>query len=104
VDPSVISSLSFPRLREGVEILRIGDEGILYETDSGKLHQLDTIASMICDRFDGSTSIRAAAGEFAVSFSADRGTVEDDILGLARQLAELDLLASDGCRSQDPVG
>lgn len=81
-----------PRFRAGVAAIPVADEAVLYEEDTGALHQLDPIATVVCGMFDGRTSTGQAVDELAAAFGADRDVVEADVLRLVRQLAGVGLL------------
>lgn len=81
-----------PRLRDGVVSVPVQDESVLYEEDTGSLHQLDAIATLVCGLFDGQTSIQSMAQELASAFEADPHVIERDVLDLARDLGRRGLL------------
>jgi hypothetical protein len=92
LDPAAISGSFVPKLREGVELVALADEAVLFEPDSGQLHQLDQIATLVCSCFDGESSITALVDDLAAGFAADREVIEEDVLALMRRLGELGLL------------
>jgi hypothetical protein len=82
-----------PRLDDAIAIVEVGDESVLYDETTGALHQLDRVGTIVCQLFDGSTSIRAMAGELADAFGADRDVVARDVLEMARTLGRAGVLA-----------
>ena len=90
-DPAIIDSEFVPRFRDQVAAIPVQDEAVLYEVDTGRIHQLDPIAAIVCNRFDGNSSIATAVDELATAFGVDRETVEADVLELTRQLGYLGL-------------
>ena len=88
IDPSYV-----PALREGVVVVPVKDEAVLYEEDTGRLHQLDPIATVVVGLFDGQSSIEQTVSDLAEAFGADRGVVEHDVLTLVRDLGRKGLFA-----------
>jgi hypothetical protein len=81
-----------PRFHDGVAFVPVGDEGLLYVEATGELHQLDAIGTVICQVFDGATSIALAATELAHAFDTPRDQVESDVLAFAARLGGYGLL------------
>jgi len=81
-----------PRLRTNVAAIRVDDETVLFEEDTGGLHQLDAIATVVCSLFDGSAPIGTIVGELATAFGADPREVEVDVLKMTRRLGRHGLL------------
>ena len=81
-----------PRFRDDVAMVSVGQEAVLYEQESGDLHRLDLIGTVICQLFDGDTSLTDLAGELAEAFNAQRDVVEADVLALTRELGRKGLL------------
>jgi len=98
IDPAFV-----PRFRAEVAAIPVADESVLYEEDTGTLHQLDAVATVVCSMFDGSSSMGEAVDELAEAFGADRDVVGADVLRLVRHLAGMGLL--DGLPAHEaPVG
>ena len=90
--PMMIAPDFVPRFRGDVVAIPVQNETILYEKDTGRIHQLDPIATLVSGCFDGHTSIATMIDELVEAFGADRATVETDVLELARRLGKLGLL------------
>jgi hypothetical protein len=84
-----------PNLRDGVVMVPVGDESVLYDEDTGSMHQLDRIASLVCSLFDGEGTIDDLAGILAEGFETEFTIVRDDILHLVQDLGRLGLLQQD---------
>jgi hypothetical protein len=91
-DPDTLDGWFVPRLRDEVAFVRVENEGLLYVEESGLLHRLDRIGTIVCERFDGRASIAAVAEELAEAFRDDRGVVETHVVTFVRQLGRLGLL------------
>ena len=81
-----------PRFRRGVDVVPVGDEAIVYEEDTGGVHQLDHIAAFVCAQFDGRQTLEDVIDSLDASFSEDRQRIEADVIGLVHELAVKGLL------------
>jgi len=90
--PSDISVDFVPRFREQVVAVPVQDEAVLYEEDTGALHQLDQIATIVCNLFDGHHAIEQITDDLVAAFGADRSVIQEDVLALARDLGQKGLL------------
>ena len=88
IAPAAISVGFVPRFRELVAVVPVQDEAVIFEEDTGALHQLDPIATVVCSLFDGHRAIHQIVAELVAAFGADRSVVETDVLALARDLGE----------------
>lgn len=86
LQPDAIGPRYVPGLRDGVTVVPVADEAVLYEEDTGRLHQLDAIATVIVGLFDGHATIEQTVTELAEAFGADRDVVERDVLALVQDL------------------
>ena len=91
VEASEIGTTFVPRFRADVATVEVGDEAVLFEEDTGNLHQLDPIATIVCGFFDGQTSIADVVTDLAEGFDAPRETIETDVLAMIRRLGRLGL-------------
>ena len=101
LDPDAIGPAFVPGLRDQVVVVPVKDEAVLYEEDTGRLHQLDPIATIVVGLFDGQSSLDQTVTELAAAFGADREVVQNDVLALARDLGRKGLF--DGVEGQMPV-
>lgn len=90
--PDDIGPSFAPRLRSRVVPVEVVDHTILYEEDLGSLHHLDAVATQICARFDGRTSLATIAEALATDVGAEPARVLTDVLDLARELGRRGLL------------
>jgi hypothetical protein len=81
-----------PCFRDSVVSVPVEDEAVLYEQETGALHRLDPIATVVCTLFDGVSTIRQTVAELAEAFQADPQVITEDVLGLARELGAKGLL------------
>jgi hypothetical protein len=90
--PDELDERFVPRLRDGVVAVPVAEEAVLYEEDTGDLHRLDEVATIVVGRFDGSTSVGRAVDELVAAFGAPREVVGVDVLALVRELGQKGLL------------
>jgi hypothetical protein len=90
-----------PSLRVGVVLIPVVDESVLYEQETGALHQLDHIATLVCGLFDGVSTIDDLAEVLAEGFGADHAVVRYDIMNLVQELERKGLLAGDNQPAPD---
>lgn len=81
-----------PRRRPNVAAVELDGEAVLYDEDSGAMHLLDPIATIVWKCFDGSANLEDLSFELAAAFDADEDVILADVLALARQLGRQGLL------------
>jgi hypothetical protein len=83
-----------PKLKDSVVPVTVGDETVLFDSDSGALHQLDPIGTIVCRHFDGG-NMSAIVKELCSLFAAPRRIIEADVFQLVRQLVGKGVLDCD---------
>lgn len=94
------------RPRARVAAAEIDERAVLFDEDTGRLHSLDPIATVVWGCLDGTATLRDVAGEIAAAFGADPAMVADDVLRLARELGRqgvLDGVAADPALLDEPA-
>jgi hypothetical protein len=99
--PHDIDTSFVPRFRDAVATVPVAEEAVLYEGDTGDLHRLDAVGSVVCSLFDGRTSIATAVDELVAAFGAPRDTIQTDVVSLVRELGSKGLLV--GVASPTPI-
>lgn len=95
------------RPRASVVAAELDGETVLFDEDTGHLHTLDPVATVVWGCFDGQASLGEIASELAGAFGADRAVVVADVLRLARELGAqgvLDGVAPDPQPQDDATG
>jgi hypothetical protein len=87
-----IDAAFVPVLRPSVVNIPVEREALLYDEETGVLHQLDPIATIVLELLDGDTSLAEAIEELDRLFEAPRARIETDVLAMAVELGELGLL------------
>jgi hypothetical protein len=93
--PDEIGDSFVPRLRDGVALVAVEDEAVLYEEGSGALHQLDAIATVVCNLFDGKSSVDVLVKKLVESFVGDPAAIKSDVLDMVRCLESMGLIEGD---------
>lgn len=92
VEPDDIGPDYVPALDPRIVTIPVGDEAVLYEDDTGALHQLDRVATLVHAFFDGGTPIADIVDELAPIFSVERERIEADVTAMVRHFARAGLL------------
>jgi methyltransferase-like protein len=81
-----------PTKAENLTIQDVGDEVLVHEVDSGKVHVLNEVAGYILKRCDGTHSADAIARALASETGADIGIVGPDVDKILSEFVSLGLL------------
>jgi hypothetical protein len=92
IRPEKIDATFAPRVGAWVFKVELDDESVLYDESSGGLHQLDTVATVVWDRLDGSATIDELAAELGETFATPAARVRVDLVAFARGLGRRHLL------------
>lgn len=76
----------------GVASAELDGEAVLLDGDTGSVHLLDPMATIVWACFDGATAIDELVGDLSDAFGADVAQVRRDVVDLARDLGERGLL------------
>lgn len=82
-----------PSPRAGVDAADLDGEVIVFDTDSGELHRLDPIGSVVWRCIDGESTVDDLVADLAAAFSVDPVTVRVDVISLTESLLEAGLLS-----------
>lgn len=103
VDIDDLDEHSVPRAKPTVFSVELDGEAVLLDDETGTVHSLNPIATLVWSCLDGSGSVGELIDDLADAFAGtDRATVSDDVLSLVRTLGELGLL--DGVRPSTEAG
>jgi PqqD family protein of HPr-rel-A system len=73
----------------------VGDELLVLDRETNRLHHLNPTASWIYRRCDGQSSVEALVDALSEQFAIERETVERDLLEALAQLRTLGLIRAD---------
>lgn len=83
--PSAVTSPR-PVLVEHVTAVPVGDELVLHEAGSGRLHLLDRMAAAVVGLFDGNRTLAEVIDAVTAVFDGRPERISDDIHGLVSDL------------------
>lgn len=92
IDAADIDAGFVPQPRARISSAELDGEVVLFDEDSGRLHTLDSVASVVWACLEGNQTVAGIAVELAEAFGADPTVVEADVLGLLRELGAQGLL------------
>lgn len=70
----------------------LDDEAVVYHEEHATMHVLNPTATVVWDLLDGSATLGELIDALAEASDVDAGTVEADVLALARDLGRMGLL------------
>jgi hypothetical protein len=85
-----------PAAKPTVVSVEVGGERVLLDTETGKLHLLDRVASVVWPFLDGTATVDELAADVADAFGEPVERVRADLGALVGRLAEEGLLAGTG--------
>lgn len=81
-----------PKMADNMTIKLVGDEVLVHDVDSGKVHVLNEVAGYVLQRCDGTQAAAAIAGALAAETGADIAIVGPDVDRILAEFATLGLL------------
>ena len=85
--------------RVGTQMLAVAPGGVLVNTVSGAVFELNPVATDVWRLIVGGRSVAEICDRIAVQYAADPAVVESDIRALLESLSRLELIAA---RAPDP--
>lgn len=93
-----------PGLRDGVTMVPVGREAVLYLEAEGEMVRLDPVARLVCEYFDGRTTVDEAVSELARASGESAERIRTDVTLMARHLERCGMLAVSAAESQPEAG
>lgn len=91
-----------PAVKPTVLSVELDGERVLYDTATGRLHQLDAVGSIVWSCFDGASDLDDLSTDLSEAFGVDRARVRSDVEALVRQLAAEGLVDTGGALPGPP--
>jgi PqqD family protein of HPr-rel-A system len=88
-----------PRGRDGLVVLELDGEAVVYDEDTGDLHHLNPTATSIFAMCDGRASVRELSAEVAELYGIPVEDVEPQVRRLVRTLTHAGLLTTERAAS-----
>lgn len=92
-----------PRVKPSVASVELDGERVLYDADSGRLHRLDPVGSVIWACFDGHAPVGELVTDLAAGFGVATGQLRSDVARLVTTLVDEGLLETGEGGGQEPA-
>lgn len=83
-----------PRIREGLSMVEIDGEGVVYDPENCDIHHLNTTATVVYQLCDGTATIPELAAEIADALEMPVEPIERDVKTVLETFGQEGLLAS----------
>ena len=80
------------RARNGLTVIELDGEGVVYDADSGNLHHLNHTAWLVFSLCDGTGTARELSADIADAFEMDATEVEHQVRSLLRTMKREELV------------
>lgn len=87
-----------PRARDGLTVIELDGEAVVYDEDNGNLHHLNPPAALVFSLCDGSGTARELSADIAEGYGMPAAEVERDVRRLLLRFRRAGLLRSNGER------
>jgi len=81
-----------PRAREGLTVVELDGEAVIYDEDGGDLHHLNPTATIVFGLCDGTSTMRQMSLDISEAFGVPAVEVEGQIRTLIRSFRKARLL------------
>jgi PqqD family protein of HPr-rel-A system len=85
-----------PRARDGLTVLELDAEAVVYDEDTGNLHHLNPTATVVFSLCDGTATAKELSADLADVYDMPAEEVEPQVRRLLRQLKRAGLLEFKG--------
>ncbi len=85
-----------PRVREGLTIVELDGEAVIYDEETTELHHLNRTATIVLGLCDGSATMAEMAADLSAVFEAPLSEVEPEVRALVRRFRKVQLLEPTG--------
>lgn len=92
IEASAIDLDFVARARPGIEAVELDGELLLSDEESGLVHVLNPVGSIVWKCLDGSSDLRALIDDLADAFDTPADVVRDDVLSMVRSVGSMGLL------------
>lgn len=92
-----------PKAREGLSVVELDGEAIIFDTESGGLHHLNPTATLVFTLCDGMSTMREISDELSEAFGLPNEEIEPQVRGVVRRFRKADLLVP-SARSRGDAG
>jgi PqqD family protein of HPr-rel-A system len=85
-----------PRIREGLTIVELDGETVVYDEETTELHHLNRTATIVFCLCDGSATMAEMAADLSAVFEVPLHEVEPEVRALIRRFRKVQLLELTG--------
>jgi PqqD family protein of HPr-rel-A system len=93
-----------PRVREGLTVVELDGEAVVYDERSGDLHHLNPTATLVFGLCDGTATGRELAVDIAAAYGQPVDEVTEQVHALLRQLRKAKLVETIGAPAESHDG
>lgn len=81
-----------PKVRDGLAVVELDGEAVIYVEETGDLHHLNPTATIVFGLCDGTATMREISSEIAAAFRMPAEEIEGQVRELVRRLRRANLL------------
>jgi PqqD family protein of HPr-rel-A system len=81
-----------PKTKEGLAVVELDGEAVIYDEGTGNLHHLNPTATIVFSLCDGSATVKELAAEISAAFGVEASQVESEIRALLKEFRREELL------------
>lgn len=81
-----------PRIREGLTVVELDGEAVVYVEETTELHHLNQTATIVFGLCDGTSTMAEMAADISAVFEVPVHEVEPEVRALIRRFRKVDLL------------
>ena len=81
-----------PKVREGLTVVELDGEAVIYDEDSGDLHHLNPTATIVFGLCDGTATMKELSADISEAFGVPESEIETQVRTLVRQFRKAQLL------------
>lgn len=85
-----------PRIREGLTVVELDGEAVVYVEETTELHHLNQTATIVFGLCDGSATMAEMAADLSAVFEVPVHEVEPEVRALIRRFRKVELLEPSG--------
>jgi PqqD family protein of HPr-rel-A system len=81
-----------PKIRDGLEVVELDGEAVVYDEDRANLHHLNQTATLVFSLCDGTATVAELAADLSEGFGVPADEIEQQIRSLLRKFRRMELL------------
>lgn len=85
-----------PKVRDGLTVVELDGEAVIYDEETTELHHLNPTATIVFGLCDGSATMAEMAADLSAAFDVPVQVVEPEVRALIRRFRKVQLLEPNG--------